>query len=147
MLAFDQSHRTTRHWQRECKWHAATTDVYYAQSVCHKYSLSTSQQIQGSWVHWHMMDFIISRQSDLRDVRLTRAVCSTSAWSDHWLIKCSIFLSVWPVKCRRKALRMCRIVVLFRIAAKGCIGTRNVQYTSNRIGLYSANNSKIIYVM
>jgi len=29
-----------------------------------------------------------------------------------------------------------RIVVLFRIAAKGWIGTRNVQYTSNRIGLY-----------
>jgi len=25
-------------------------------------------------------------------------------------------------------------VVLFRIAAKGWIGTRNVQYTSNRIG-------------
>jgi len=28
------------------------------------------------------------------------------------------------------------VVVLFRIAAKGWIGTRNVQYTSNRIGLY-----------
>jgi len=36
------------------------------------------------------------------------------------------------------------IVVLFRIAAKGWIGTRNVQYTSNRIGLYSANNSKMM---
>jgi len=33
---------------------------------------------------------------------------------------------------------------LFRITAKGWIGTRNVQYTSN--GIYT-NNSKIVYVM
>jgi len=39
------------------------------------------------------------------------------------------------------------MVVLFRIAAKGWIGTHKVQYTSNRIDLYSANNSKIICVM
>jgi len=29
-----------------------------------------------------------------------------------------------------------RIVVLFRSAPKGWFGTRNVQYTSNRISLY-----------
>jgi len=75
-----------------------------------------ANKFEGSWMHprsghWHMIDFIISSQSDLRDVRLTRAVRSTSAWSDHRLMKCSVFLSLRPVKRRHKAVRVRKLNV------------------------------------
>ena len=36
--------------------------------------------------HWHLIDYVLTRQRDLRDVRHTRAVRGSEAWSDHRLV-------------------------------------------------------------
>ena len=38
---------------------------------------------------WNLIDFIIVRQRDIRDVRVTRAMIGAECWTDHRL--------VWPV--------------------------------------------------
>ena len=43
-----------------------------------------------SWMHssskhWHLIDYIIVRRRDRRDVRVTRAVCGAECWTDHCL--------------------------------------------------------------
>ncbi|ESO11794.1 hypothetical protein HELRODRAFT_145315, partial [Helobdella robusta] len=48
-----------------------------------------------SWKrHWHLIDYILIRQRDLRLARLTKAVRASTMWSDHRLIKMSVFLTV-----------------------------------------------------
>lgn len=44
-----------------------------------------------SWMHprsrhWHLIDYVITRAKDRRDVRLTKAMCSADCWTDHHLI-------------------------------------------------------------
>ena len=43
--------------------------------------------------HWHLIDYVLTRQRDLRHVRHTRAVRGSEAWSDHRLVKCTVFMS------------------------------------------------------
>ena len=43
--------------------------------------------------HWHLIDYVLTRQRDLRDVWHTRAVRGSEAWSDHRLVKCTVFMS------------------------------------------------------
>ena len=43
--------------------------------------------------HWHMPDYVLTRKRDLKDVRLIRVMRGTSSWSDHRLVRCSVFLS------------------------------------------------------
>ena len=33
--------------------------------------------------HWHLMDFIIVRHRDIRDIRVTRAIRGAECWTDH----------------------------------------------------------------
>jgi exonuclease III len=52
-----------------------------------------------TWMHpgtkkWHMIDFIITRQRDVKDVHHTRAMCGSCTWSDHRLVKCKLNLRV-----------------------------------------------------
>ncbi|ESO05917.1 hypothetical protein HELRODRAFT_145228, partial [Helobdella robusta] len=44
--------------------------------------------------HWHLIYYILIRQRDLRLARLTKAVRASTMWSDHRLIKMSVFLTV-----------------------------------------------------
>jgi hypothetical protein len=39
--------------------------------------------------HWHLIDYVITRQRDLCDVKLTRVMRGTGCWSDHRLIRCT----------------------------------------------------------
>ena len=50
-----------------------------------------------TWMHprtkqWHMLDYVITRQRDVRDVLHTRAMCGSCTWSDHRLVKCKLAL-------------------------------------------------------
>ncbi|ESO08855.1 hypothetical protein HELRODRAFT_168769 [Helobdella robusta] len=47
--------------------------------------------------HWHLIDYILIRQRDLSLARLTKAVRASTMWSDHRLIKMSVFLTVKPL--------------------------------------------------
>ncbi|ESN91965.1 hypothetical protein HELRODRAFT_181889 [Helobdella robusta] len=48
--------------------------------------------------HWHLIDYILIRRRDLRLARLTKAVQASTMWSDHRLIKMSVFLTVKPAR-------------------------------------------------
>ena len=48
-----------------------------------------------TWMHpgtkqWHMIDYVITRQRDAKDIHHTRAMCGSSTWSDHKLVKCKL---------------------------------------------------------
>ncbi|ESN98217.1 hypothetical protein HELRODRAFT_177084 [Helobdella robusta] len=77
-----------------------------------------SNKLKTTWMHprlghWHLIDYVIKRQRDLRNVRLTRAIRATTLWSDHRLVKMSIFLLVKPVK-RHHRVRKHLIASLFK---------------------------------
>ena len=46
--------------------------------------------------HWHLMDFIIFRQRDIRDVRVTRAMRGAECWTDHRLVRAVLTLHIAP---------------------------------------------------
>ena len=63
------------------------TNTIYQQATRHK----------TTWMHprtkeWHMIDYVITRQRDVRDVHHTRAMCGSSTWSDHRLVKSKLAL-------------------------------------------------------
>ena len=52
-----------------------------------------------TWMHprtkqWHMIDYVITRQRDIKDVRHTRAMCGVCTWSDHKLVRTKLTLRV-----------------------------------------------------
>ncbi|KAJ0169233.1 hypothetical protein K1T71_015263 [Dendrolimus kikuchii] len=52
-----------------------------------------------SWIHprsghWHLLDYVIVRQKDLRDVHITRAMRCAIGWTDHRLIRSKICLTL-----------------------------------------------------
>ena len=55
--------------------------------------------------HWHMLDYIITRQRDAGDVRKTRAMRGTDCWSDHRLVRSTVALNLCPPKRRHAACR------------------------------------------
>ena len=46
--------------------------------------------------HWHMIDFIIVRQCDIRDVRVTCAMRGAECWTDHRLVRAVLTLHIAP---------------------------------------------------
>ena len=46
--------------------------------------------------HWHMIDFVIVRQRDIKDVRLTRAMRGAERWTDHRLVCTVLLLHIAP---------------------------------------------------
>ena len=56
-----------------------------------------------TWMHprskqWHMLDYVIVRQRDFRDVMLTRAMRGAECWSDHRLVRSKMSLHITPKK-------------------------------------------------
>ena len=54
-----------------------------------------------SWMHprskhWHLIDFIIVRQRDIRDVRVTRAMRDAECWTHHRLVRAVLTLHIAP---------------------------------------------------
>ena len=52
--------------------------------------------------HWHLLDYAIVRQRDLADIHLTRTVRSSTAWSDHRLVRVKSSLRL-PAKTYHKS--------------------------------------------
>ena len=46
--------------------------------------------------HWHLIDYIITRKSDLQDFRITRALRGAECWTDHRLLRASIRFKIRP---------------------------------------------------
>ena len=77
-------------------------------SKCAKHSLCISNTLfrladkyKTTWMyprskHWHMIVFIIVRQRDIRDVRVTRAMRGVECWTDHRLVRAVLTLHIDP---------------------------------------------------
>ena len=87
-------------------------------SLCaeHKFVITNTvfqqcNKYKATWMHprskrWHLLDYIIVRQSDLSDIKLTRAVIPTTIWSDHRLVRSKLTLKVSPqIRATRGAIR------------------------------------------
>eukprot|EP00745_Piridium_sociabile_P018132 TRINITY_DN26983_c0_g1_i10.p1 TRINITY_DN26983_c0_g1~~TRINITY_DN26983_c0_g1_i10.p1 ORF type:complete len:281 (+),score=56.43 TRINITY_DN26983_c0_g1_i10:428-1270(+) len=46
--------------------------------------------------HWHMIDFVIVRQRDLQDVKITRVMRGAECWTDHRLVRSILNLRITP---------------------------------------------------
>ena len=46
--------------------------------------------------HWHLIDYVIVRQKDRQDVRVTKSMCSTDCWTGHHLIISKIKFKILP---------------------------------------------------
>ena len=54
-----------------------------------------------SWMHprskhWHLIDYVIVRQRDRQDVRVTKAMCGADCWTDHRLIISKMNIRILP---------------------------------------------------
>jgi len=67
-----------------------------------------ANKYKASWMHprshhWHLIDYVLVRQRDLHDIRLTRVMRPTSMWSDHRMVRTTIFLAAKPARCVHRA--------------------------------------------
>ena len=63
-------------------------------------------QCKTTWMHprskhWHLLDYVIVRRSDCRDVQLTDAMRGAECWTDHRLVRASIQLNIRSPICKR----------------------------------------------
>ena len=69
-------------------------------------SSAKADKFTTTWMHprskqWHLIDYIIVRQRDLRDVCITRAMRGAECWTDHRLIRAVLKLHIAPVQRKR----------------------------------------------
>ena len=65
-----------------------------------------ADKFKTTWMHprskqWHLIDYIIVRQRDLRDVCITRAMRGAECWTDHTLIRAMLKLHIAPAQRKR----------------------------------------------
>ena len=46
--------------------------------------------------HWHLLDYVIVRQRDKKDVRVTKAMCGAECWTDHRLLISKLNIRIEP---------------------------------------------------
>lgn len=78
-------------------------------SACSKHSLAITNTFfrlphkrRTSWMHprskqWHLIDYVITRQRDLRDVHITEAMRGADCWTDHRLIRSKVSFAICPL--------------------------------------------------
>ena len=59
------------------------------------------QRNRTSWMHprskhWHLIDYVLVRQRDRRDVRITKSMCGADCWTDHRLLVSKMNMHVQP---------------------------------------------------
>ena len=79
--------------------------VRRAQPVPHEHYVQMfrlADKYKSRWMHprskhWHMIDFVIVRQRDLQDVRITRAMRGAECWTDQRLARVVFNLHIAPL--------------------------------------------------
>jgi len=90
-----------------CSQHElAITNTYF--QLANKYK-TTWQHPRSK--HWHMLDYIITRQRDINEVHVTRAMRGTCCWSDHRLLRSVVALNRRRPR-RHKAVRRKKLDVI-----------------------------------
>ena len=66
-----------------------------------------ADKLKTTWMHprskhWHLLDYVIVRQRDRRDVRITRAMRGSGYLSDHLLVRSTMKLQLAPQERRQR---------------------------------------------
>lgn len=84
------------------------TNGFALLQVCAEFNLSITNtffrlpnKLKTSWMHprskhWHLLDYVIVRRSDIKDVLITRAMRGAEGWTDHRLIRSQMRLHYKP---------------------------------------------------
>lgn len=75
-----------------------------------------SNKYKTTWMHprsnhWHLLDYVIVRQRDLQDIRLTRVMRGCGSWSDHRLVRCTTSLTIRPKQRRQRSVAVKKLCV------------------------------------
>lgn len=62
-------------------------------------SFQQANKRKTTWMHprskqWHLIDYVIVKESDLKDVRITRSIRGAECWSDHLLVRSQMSLQI-----------------------------------------------------
>ena len=75
-------------------------------TLCSQFNLSITNtffripnKYKTTWMHprskhWHLIDYVIVRRKDLKDVLITRAMRGADGWSDHRLVRSKLRLVI-----------------------------------------------------
>ena len=63
-----------------------------------------------TWKHprscqWHLLDYVLVRQADRRDVALTRVMCGADCGTDHRMVRTRLNLHIWPPARKTPAIK------------------------------------------
>lgn len=72
--------------------HNLTINIFFQQKAKYK----------TSWMHppskhWHLIDCVIARCSDIRGVLITHAMRGAECWTDHHMIMTKVHMKVLPL--------------------------------------------------
>lgn len=59
--------------------------------------------------HWHLIDYIITRQRDRMDVHITRAMRGANCWTDHQLLRSKIAFALRPKRRKQGATKPAKL--------------------------------------
>ena len=56
-----------------------------------------------SWMHprskhWHLIDYVMVRKKDRKDVRVTKTICGADCWTDYRFVVSKLSLRIQPVR-------------------------------------------------
>jgi len=52
--------------------------------------------------HWHLLDYVMVRRSDRKDVLLTRVMRGAECWTDHRMVRSTVRLQIRPLAHKHK---------------------------------------------
>ncbi|KAI8741788.1 cytochrome P450 2D20 [Biomphalaria glabrata] len=59
--------------------------------------------------HWHLIDYVITRQSDRQDIRVTKSCCGAECGTDHRLIITKLNICIQPKRRPQKSKPLKRL--------------------------------------
>ena len=83
-------------------------------SMCAHHDLSITNtffqqadRFKTTWMHpgtkqWHLIDYVITRHRDIKEVFHTRAMCGSTVWSDHRLVRTKLSLQIRTPQLRHR---------------------------------------------
>lgn len=87
------------HWSGQCKWHETSQSLCWAWYYHRKYTVPAEEQIQNildasRFKHWHLIDYIIMRCSNISNNLITRVKKGAKFWTDHHIIIDKLHISI-----------------------------------------------------
>ena len=48
--------------------------------------------------HWHLIDYVIVRRTDIQDIKVTKTMCGADCWTDQRLVVSKLNLRIQPAR-------------------------------------------------